>query len=537
MCVLCDGAFPLPAVRRFTWVGVLLWAMICLGEQGARAEDPVSFEIRQYELLGNTLFTDQELQTRLRGFTGTQMNANDVEEARTALESFHHEKGYPTVLVNIPEQTVEDGLVYLQVIESKIRRVKVTGNRYFTMDNILSDLPSFAPGEVLYIPRVQMELGSVNRNRDLEVTPVLIPGKKLGTINVELKVKDHLPLHGHVELNNRSGHETEDLRLNVSIGYDNLWQREHSVSLQYQTAPQETSEVEVFALSYVWPAPWNDQHVLAVYGIQSDSETATGEGFEVVGKGTIFGARWVVPLPPNGDYAHNVTVGIDYKDFDEELGTGTGEPLYTPITYLPLSFSYSASLPDRWGATQFSGGLNMALRGLVTDQREFEIKRYQATGNYLLATLGVERMQALPWKLRLFTKVDGQVASQPLISNEQYYAGGMQSVRGYKESEEAGDDAIHGTVELHAPDLGALLGWEDRFNCRPFLFYDVAAMSIQDPLPEEDGSSLLEGIGGGLRGTFLDAWEFEVAWAMALEDTGRIGEGDMRTHFKIRYVF
>ncbi|HID30208.1 MAG TPA: ShlB/FhaC/HecB family hemolysin secretion/activation protein [Desulfobacterales bacterium] len=518
-------------------LGVVAVEMAGVNAYGQPPDEVVTFEIAGFVVEGNTLLPMDDIEKVLLPYTGPQKTAEDVERARNALENIYHEAGFPTVLVNIPEQTVEEGVVELGVIESQIRKVRVVGNRYFTKESILGDLPSFRPGEILYIPKVEEELNKVNRNTDLEIFPLLSPGKELGTIDVELKVKDHLPVHGSLELNNRSTWDTTDLRLNAMVSYDNLWQREHSISAQYQTSPEDTEEVQAVAGSYVLPTPWNDEHILVLYGIWSDSDTAFGTGFQVIGKGKIFGTRYVLPLPPNESYAHNLTVGLDYKDFDEDLSFETEEALATPITYLPLSFSYSGSVPDGWGLSQFSAGLNMAFRGLVTDSREFEDKRYGARGNYLYATVGVERIQTIPAGMSLLVGVDGQVASQPLISNEQYTAGGIDSVRGYKENEEIGDDAIHGTAELSAPNLLGYLGLNDAFNLTPYVFYDAAALRIKEALPDQDDSTTIQGTGGGIRGFLFRFLEYEVDWAMALRDTDRTEAGDTRVHFKVKFQF
>ena len=500
--------------------------------------EEVTFEIRRIVVEGNTLLGDEQISKVVDEFIGPDKTALDVEKAREKLEGLYHKEGYPAVLVNIPEQTVDEGIIRLQVIESKIGEVRVTGNRYFTLENILKDLPSFRPGKILHIPSIQADLNKVNNNPDLNVSPILMAGREPGTTDVELKVKDQLPLHGSIELNNRSSHDTTDLRLNTVIGYHNLWQKEHSISLQYQTAPEKTEEVQVMAGSYMFPAPWSDENMLVLYAIWSDSETAFGEGFQVVGKGNIFGARYVIPLPAYKTYAHNITIGIDYKDFDETIGFQNEEGgTKTPVTYVPLSFSYSASLPDSTGFTQFSAGANMALRGMVTDRKEFEIKRYKARGNYLYLTAGVERTQKLPAGMGLFLKFDGQISDQPLISNEQYSAGGIESVRGYKESEELGDNAIHGTIELLAPDLAGIFHLPKKFSFTPYLFYDTADLRIKDPLPGEDRSITIDGTGVGVRGYVTRYIEYGLDWATALADTDRTEKGDSRICFKVKCEF
>jgi hemolysin activation/secretion protein len=524
--------------RHNCLVFFLVLLIVATGVHAQETEQGNGFEIKAFLVEGNTIFSDKKIQNTLADFKGSHKTAADVEKARDALEQSYHEEGYPAVLVNIPEQTVEQGIVRLQVIESKLDRIRITGNRYFTMDKILKGLPAFGTGEILYVPQIQKEINKINRNPDFKVTPVLMPGRTLGTIDVELKVEDRLPLHGSLDVNNRSSHDTSELRLNAMIRYDNLWQKEHSLSFQYQTSPEEPEEVQVFAGSYVLPAPWNEDHLLAVYGILSDSETSFGEGFQVIGKGNILGARSVMSLPPHDFYAHNITIGLDYKDFDETAGyQNEEEGIKTPITYMPLSFSYNSSLPDSSGSTQISASLNIAFRGLVTDQREFEVKRFKGKGNYMYVTAGAERTQKLPAGMSLFLRLDGQLSDQPLISNEQYPAGGMGSVRGYKENEVLGDDAVHGTLELSAPDLAEIFGLSDKMGFTPRIFYDVAALRVKDPLPEQDRNITIQGAGGGVQGFLTRYMEYELDWAVALSDTDRIEKGDSRIHFNVTCQF
>ncbi|MGB5156433.1 MAG: ShlB/FhaC/HecB family hemolysin secretion/activation protein [Desulfobacterales bacterium] len=528
--------FLLGTVLIFALLFKLTVSSVYAGEN----EDIVQFEIRGFEIEGNTLLKVDELKNVVKDFTGPGKTSDDVEKARDSLEKLYHKAGYPTVLVNIPEQTLDNGLVRLVVLESKIGKVKVTGNRYFTMEKIFRGLPSFRPGEILYIPGAQGELAKINRNKDFKVAPVLTPGREPGTVDVELQVKDRLPLHGSLELNNRNTHDTTDLRLNGMISFDNLWQKEHSISLQYQTSPQELSEVEVFAASYVLPVPWKDGDIFALYGVLSDSETAFGEGFNVIGKGKLFGARYVSPLPPSDLYSHNITIGLDYKDFDESLGYNTtsgDEPVKTPLAYLPLSFAYSGSSPDTQGITQISASFNMVFRGLVTDRREFEDKRYKASGNYLYARAGIERSQKLPLSLGLFIKLDGQIANQPLPSNEQYSAGGMESVRGYKESEVLGDNAIHGIAQISGPDLSGILGFREEFGFLPYLFYDYANVKTQDSLPGQDGEATIHGAGVGMRGNITRFLEYELDWAVALKGTDKTNAGESQIYFKMKGLF
>ncbi len=525
---------------RITGLAALLIISLLLPLRGWARDsgDEPLFTVRGYELSGNTRIDTEELLEVVSVFTGENKSSNDVERAREALEIHYQTRGYPAVMVNIPEQTVDSGIIRLEVVESLIRMVRVTGNRYHTMEMIRDRLPSLTPGTVLYVPLLKKELNLLNRNRDLKVAPVLAPGREPGTIDVELKVRDRLPLHASLELSDRYSADTTRYRLNGSISYDNLWQKQHSLSFQYQTAPEKTDEVQVASLSYMLPAPWDVEDMLVFYGVLSDSNNSFGDGFTVLGSGNVFGIRCIVSLPGYGQYSHNLSIGIDYKDFDEELGIGPGtEPVYTPITYMPLVFSYSGSRPDDYGLNQFSAGLNFSVRGLVSDQRQFEVKRYDSRGDFLYLTLGLERYQKMFRDIGLYLKADGQVASEPLISNEQYSAGGMTSVRGYLESEKTGDNALHFTAEISRPVAEIPMPRQTSLSLTPYIFYDYAGLYTKNALEGQDKSSVLSGTGCGLRGELGNHVKFETVWAVALDDASHTESGDQRMHFLVRFEF
>jgi hemolysin activation/secretion protein len=179
----------------------------------------------------------------------------------------------------------------------------------------------------------------------------------------------------------------------------------------------------------------------------------------------------------------------------------------------------------------------MSFRGLVADQEKFQEKRFESRGNYIYLTAGVERTQLLPLGFGLFGKVDGQIADQPLISNEQYLAGGLKSVRGYKETEATGDDGFHATVELSPPDLVGFTSWKEKAGLTPYIFYDFARLRLKEPLPGEDKNTDLQGVGVGLRGFLTQHFDFEIAWGMALAKTDKTDKGDSDVYFVIKGQF
>ena len=290
--------------------------------------------------------------------------------------------------------------------------------------------------------------------------------------------------------------------------------------------------MRLYSLSYTLPAPWAPDHQFAFYGLRSDTNsTVVGQGLSVTGKGEIVGTRYVMPLAPYETYVHNLTIGFDFKDFEQTTGFTQGEGLRTPVKYLPLLFSYSSSLPDSRGGTVFSTGLNAVFRGLVTEESNFAVNRYDAEGNYMYLTGGVERTFKLPLGLGAFLKVDGQISDQPLIPNEQYTAGGATNVRGYESAAALGDNAFHTTAEVSGPDLGPRLLKDLRLT--PYVFYDFARLTVLSPLPSQTDTYRLEGTGIGLKGAYAKNWYYEVDYACPLSPASVTDKYRQRIYFKV----
>lgn len=489
----------------------------------------------EFVVEGNTVLDVQLIERAVYAFMGEGRNVDDVENARATLEAVYRQAGWGTVVVDTPEQRVVDGVVRLQVREAPISRIRVVGAKYYSQGRIADAVPGLAEGQVPNFKQVSEQIGAVNNSADRRVTPLLRPGKGPGTTEVELNVEDKLPLHGSLELNNRQSPNTTATRLQAALRYDNLWQRQHSLGLQMQLSPENTSEVKVFSASYSVP---QGRDLWVFSALRSDSNVFAGVGdTNVLGKGNIFGLRHIKSLQGSETLFHSLTLGADYKDFDENVRTGLGTEaasgFSTPIHYLPLSASYAASLSDSIGRWQAGASLVLALRGLASKESQFENKRFQGQGNFSLVKLDLAREHKLPQGLTLYGKAEAQIAAQPLIGNEQFVAGGASSVRGYLEAAAVGDDALRTSIELRSQPLWAGLGGVVE-NVQLHAFVDAAYLRLRSPLPGQDFRFGLLGAGLGLklRGNpaagLTPLFTLEAAWP--LRDLGSTRKGDLRLH-------
>jgi hemolysin activation/secretion protein len=178
--------------------------------------------------------------------------------------------------------------------------------------------------------------------------------------------------------------------------------------------------------------------------------------------------------------------------------------------------------------------VTFSVRGLGNDEQEFANKRYLAKSDFAFIRTGVKHTQNIYKGWQLYGNVNGQLSSLPLISSEQFVAGGLDTVRGYLESSVFGDQGINTSLELRTPPLAKYVS-DKIADMHGLAFYDAAHLSVNDPLPKQTDTFNLASYGLGVR---LKGWHkmfAQLELAKALRSAGPIIEGDTRLHFRVGY--
>jgi hemolysin activation/secretion protein len=202
-----------------------------------RSAGPV-FDVRGYLVEGNrSLLPPETIAGVLSNYTGS-VEFERLREGLGALQLLYRERGFATVSVVLPRQRLTNGVVRVRIVPGTLSDIVVTGNRYFSSANIRRALPSLTTNVVLNTKWFQPELDRANANADRQIYPVINPGPEPGTSGLTLNVNDQLPLHGHMEVNDKSTPGTPLLRIDSAAQYNNLWQLEHQIGIEYNFSPQ-----------------------------------------------------------------------------------------------------------------------------------------------------------------------------------------------------------------------------------------------------------------------------------------------------------
>jgi hemolysin activation/secretion protein len=587
-------------------------AMAVSGTNAARANQPGAknavstnaprgFPVRGYEIRGETLLSMDTLTSIFTNYVGTNVTVEQIKTAASELQLEYRKRRYPTVTVTIPAQTLADGIVKIRVFQGRLSDIEVVGNRYFSSNNVMRALPSLHTNMILVDAVFQAELDQANANQDRQIYPELLPGETENATVLNLKVKDRLPLHAKVDFNNESSPDTPALRVNTSMVYNNLWQYEHSLGVQYSFSPEQYKSGDqwnfydlplvanysgFYRLPLAEPTAVADEVAsqpgsfgfseatrrfnlpppsgvpeLNLYASRSTIDTGlqTSDFRSIVNTPSLsitayneqqditinqsMGFRLSLPVPQFEGIRSTFSGGFDYKEyenttdksyvynFSQAIPTGGGLTNYLTTTYsspvptvnqvvryAPLSLRWDGSRPDSTGTTAFGIGYSPNFSDALFNNNEEYFQHVtgssQANGYFQIVTASLSRQQEVFTNWWLSVRADGQWANQPLVSNEQYGVGGVNSVRGYHEGEVFGDTGWHISLEPQTPSQFIGMVYRNHpLRVRGSVYMGYGETYLLDPQGRTAHTSLwgtglgaVVSIGATWEGRFLFSW-------------------------------
>jgi len=466
------------------------------------------FDIARYRVEGNTLLPAEEVERIVSAFAGRQRDFGDVQRALEALQEAYRTRGYSAVQVYLPEQELARGEVLLRVIEARIARLEVRGNKHYDEANIRRSLPSLVEGATPNANVVAKNLRLANENPAKQTNVTLRAGAKEGEVDARIDVKDENPRKWFVTLDNTGTGPTGYHRAGIGYQDANLFGRDHAMTLQFVTSVEKPSQVGIYSFGYHMPlyARGASMDFVAAYSDVDAGSTQTPSGdLTFSGRGGVLGARYNWHLDHHAGYDHKLIFGLDHRMYRNTCAVGAfgaagcGAAAAT-FSLTPVSLTYAGTWTMPTGrlgvhagaSTNLGGGSPRVEAGL------FDGARPGANAHYWLIRAGLDYGQVLPGDWQFRTRLDLQHTDEVLVPPEQFGIGGANSVRGFLERERSDDRGHSGALEIYTPELAPRLGMKD-WNARLLAFYDFGRTTRVDPLPGEQMREGIASAGVGLR--------------------------------------
>lgn len=424
-------------------------------------------------------------------------------------------RGY-IIGVTIPPQEINDGEARLIVIPARLIEVRINGKPGRNGDAILARIEQLKALPVLNTRRVESILVAANDVPGTQVTMALrsagtVPGEVIGDLSI---VSIPFTILANVQNSGSRaiGRESGSIRAEI-FGLTGLSDRTFiGLSSTFDTDEQQVIQAgHYFSLasgltiggrfSYAWSRP-------DIGALDLRSRSLIG-GIDL-------------SQPLHRSVRATADIGGGFEIIEQRIkfhpGGAGGLPLTRDklrVAYLRLSGSKRApqfNAPDLWGVSgsiELRQGFDIfdaTQTGAITPQG-YGPSRFEGSATATVVRGGVGAFVSLGRLFGISTTIQGQWASGPLLSFEEFSVGNLTIGRGYDPGVTAGDKALGIRLEPRVQ-----LPLKSRLGVQAFGFYDSVRIWNDDVFTTEHDRKL-QSWGGGLRATLPGLMVFEAIYA------------------------
>lgn len=486
---------------------------------------------------GAAVYGQAEFEPLYRSLLGREVSLLDIYNLRDAITAKYRADGFILSQAIIPPQEITGGIVRIQVVEGYIGDVKIEGE--------VGDRRGLIPR----IARKVMDSRPL-RLADLERSVLLISDLPGIEVNTVLRPSPDRPgaadLIVIVRRRAVGASFTADNRGSVAIGPEQFsigLEANSLLGLNEQTAIQFATAAQTDELRYV---SVRHDEILNADGLRlsltgSVSRSRAGGALaplDPLGRGETWGVRLAAPVIRSRSETLIVGAGLSWLNSSTDLlDVRFSEDRVRFITLdASYDFADTAFGDARPAVTLLRVGFSQGLDILdATETGSPSLSRINGVSDFTKLNFEALRIQSIAPRFSLAVSAAGQIASDPLLSSQQFGLGGARFGRGYEPSELTGDQGAGlGLEARYSPPLR----WPIIGSPQFYGFYEAGVVWLKSPLVGEPERQSLASAGVGFRffiGRMFTA-EFELAKPLTRAIASR-GDKDLRPIFAISTRF
>jgi len=477
---------------------------------------PGTIVVKSFEIIGNRVIPEGEIERLLEPYLLRPVSFIELLEVQQAITQLFVERGYLTSGAYIPPQKIQDRTVRVEIIEGSLEGIKIYGLKNLRAGYVRGRIeaatqPPLNRQKLLDALQL-LQLNPLIANISAELSQGINPGQSL----LEIEVEEANSFGTELSFNNYQSVSVGSQGRILAVADDNLFGFGDRLTATYINTPSSDSLGD---LSYSIPLSAKNNQLQLAYNYSNS--TIVSEPFQDLELSSISSyvqATYRQPLLKTPQ--QEITLGFALSHQDTQLflmgqgfptlARGTDIEGVTKISALRFIQEYSDRSSNHVFAlnSQFSVGVNLFDATINSDDipdSQFLIWRGQ--GQYI---------RQLTASTNLFLRGNIQVADRPLVSLEQFRAGGITSVRGYRRDRTLGDNGLFFSTELRNTIWSSSQG-NLSLSLNPFVDFSHV-WNNDDVSPEVD---TLTSVGLGVQLLLGDTLTANFDWGIPLiEDTG-----------------
>ncbi|BBD69197.1 hypothetical protein NIES4072_34740 [Nostoc commune NIES-4072] len=478
-----------------------------IGEDDSNAK----FRVDRIEVVGSTVFQPKDFAAITAPFVGREVSFAELLQVKDAISKLYTDNGYVTTGALITPQTLEAGVIKIQVVEGSLQEIKIVGNRRLRSQYI-RDRIRLGAGQPLNVPHLIEKLQLLRLDPRIQnLSAELQMGVRPGTNILQVEVKEADTFSLTTTLDNGRSPSVGSFRRGVNLQEANLLGFGDTLSVGYAN----TDGSNTINLNYTLPI--NARNGTVSFGFNQGWNRVIEKPFSVLdiqsnSRSYEFGYRQ--PLVQKSTQELAVGLSFSRQESQTELGLDNigGFPLSpgadtngkTKISALRFIQEYTQRSNKQVFAarSQFSIGVDWFDANVNKDAPDSRFFAWRGQAQWV--------RQFAPDTL-LLVRGDLQLAADSLVPLEQFGLGGQLSVRGYRQDALLTDNGMLFSAEFRLPivrasKLGGVL------QLTPFIDVGKGWNSKGD----NPSSSTLVGTGLGLLWQQSDKFSARLDWGIPL---------------------
>ncbi|MGK7935538.1 MAG: ShlB/FhaC/HecB family hemolysin secretion/activation protein [Xenococcaceae cyanobacterium] len=483
-------------------------------EEGIQTD--ISVIVNEFEILGSSVFSQQELQKITQPFVGRTLSFTELFQVRSAITKLYTDNGYINSGAYIPEQQVESGKLTIQILEGELEAINITGNKRLNSDYVRKRI-ALAAGKPVNIDSILkalqlLRLDPLIENISAELSTGIRPGTSL--LDVEIEEADAFTVSAILD-NSRSP-SVGTFRRGASITHNNLFGFGDRFDFQYTN----TDGSDRFDLDYTVPINLRNGKLGLRYGINfNDIVEEPFTPLDIKSESRYYELNLRQPIIQRPD--NELSLGLAFSRVESEtsvldepfrISVGADDQGRTKISALRFSQEWVNRGENQVIAarSQFSIGIDAFEATINEDAPDSSFFAWRGQGQWI---------RRLDEDFLFVLRGDTQLSTSSLVPLEQFRLGGFGSVRGYRQDLSLGDNGLFTSAELRIP-IWRIPSIDGLVQLTPFV--DIGVVWNQEDNIEIEDDILLS-LGIGLNFTIGDNFNARLDWGIPLIDVDSEG--------------
>ncbi|ACK67411.1 Polypeptide-transport-associated domain protein ShlB-type [Rippkaea orientalis PCC 8801] len=415
---------------------------------------PGTITVKKFDFAGNTVFSQEELAEVTAPFVDRPLTFAELLQARSAVTKYYVNNGYVTSGSYIPPQTIENGVVTIQIVEGSLEDINVNVEGKLN-PNYIRDRLALAGETPLHLPTLLeslqlLQLSPLIDSISAELSASPRPGSNLLTV----KVVTAQSFYPKLILDNGRNPQAGEIRRGFELSELNLT----GIGDKIRTTYYNSDGSDDFEVTYQVPFTIYDSTV--EFGFRHLSGEILEKPLDVLELNSDYqkySLRFRQPIikTPNQEFS----IGLDldhqksktvYLDGLAFPGRGSDTDGRTHISTLRFSQEWVGRTEEQVLAlrSQFDWGLE-ALG--TTTPYDINVNPATPEATYFLWRGQGQWVQVLAPDTLFVIRTDIQIADRPIVSLEQFSLGGLENVEGYRQNSLLTDNGVFAAMELRFP--------------------------------------------------------------------------------------